>query len=382
MDAKKILKSKCFCPMPWKGLMYNFDGTVKNCIRSSGYIGNIQDTSIEEILLGSENLETQLDMLSERPGSRCQPCYDLEVGKPSFDIVSDRIFYIKELRTISPDTYKYNTHDLRAVDVRWTNQCNFACVYCNHQFSSKWASELKRFLPKPDQDKLAEFKKYIFSHAHQLKHVYMAGGEPLQMRENAEFLDVLWTCNPEVNLRINTNLSRTNTQIFEKVCKFSNVHWTVSVETMGEEFDYIRYGGNWSDFLENLTIIKKLGHKINFNMLHFLLNYMSLFVTVDFLKGMGFHNNSFVIGPLLTPTYLNIRHLPEDVVQCIMNKIDTELDNGADYLYKDSLVNLRSYIQQPFEKDLHNSFKALEQLDKRRNLNSRQIFTALYEMEI
>ena len=50
MDAKEILTNRAFCPVPWTGLMYNFDGTVKNCIRSAEPIGNIQDNSLEQIL--------------------------------------------------------------------------------------------------------------------------------------------------------------------------------------------------------------------------------------------------------------------------------------------------------------------------------------------
>lgn len=382
MDAKTILTNKCFCPMPWTGLMYNFNGEVKNCIRSDKPIGNIKNNTIQEILLGEDNLQTQSDMLDKKPGSRCFPCYNLETGKNSFDIISDRIFYIKELRTLSPNTYQYNSHDLRAVDIRWTNLCNFACVYCTPDFSSKWASELKKFSSKPNNTQLQDFKDYIFSHAHQLKHVYMAGGEPLQMRKNEEFLDILAKTNPDVHLRINTNLSKTNTTVFEKICGFKNVHWTVSVETIEQEFEYIRYGGSWLDFLDNLGIIRKLNHKISFNMLHFLLNFMSIFDCVNYLKGLGFQNNSFIIGPLLSPLYLNIRHLPENILQLVLDKVNKELEEEADYLYKDSLVNLASYIQQPFKKDLVGSMDKLAQMDKRRNLNNRQIFTALYNMEI
>ena len=50
MNSKEYLTNRAFCPMPWTGIMYNFDGTVKNCIRSAGPIGNINNNSIEEIL--------------------------------------------------------------------------------------------------------------------------------------------------------------------------------------------------------------------------------------------------------------------------------------------------------------------------------------------
>jgi hypothetical protein len=78
MNEKKYLTNKNFCPIPWTGLMYNFDGTVKNCIRSAAPIGNIQEKSIEQILNGDKNVQTQLEMISNRPGPNCYPCYELE----------------------------------------------------------------------------------------------------------------------------------------------------------------------------------------------------------------------------------------------------------------------------------------------------------------
>ena len=76
--------------------MYNFDGSVKNCIRSAGTIGNIQQQPITEILHGQQNIATQQHMLAHQPGSNCSPCYDLEQNKKGFDIISDRVFYLKE----------------------------------------------------------------------------------------------------------------------------------------------------------------------------------------------------------------------------------------------------------------------------------------------
>jgi MoaA/NifB/PqqE/SkfB family radical SAM enzyme len=206
--------------------------------------------------------------------------------------------------------------------------------------------------------------------------VYLAGGEPLLMKENLTLLEKL---NPEVNIRINTNLSKVDTRVFEAVCEFPNVHWTVSVETLAQEFEYIRYGGSWPDFLDNLNRIKKLGHKISFNMLHFLLNYNSIFDCVDFLKAQGFHNNSFVIGALLTPEYLNIRHLPEDVLNSVKSKLQNRINQKPGYLLEDSYQNMLHYIDTPFEKNIKLSVDKLSKLDQRRGIDSREIFKDLYK---
>ena len=375
MTPRDMLTNPSFCPMPWSGLMYNFDGAVKNCIRSAGPLGNIKDQPIEQILVGN-NQSRQQQIVDQQPVETCQTCYDLERGKKGFDHISDRIFYIRELKNTPVDTYQVGNFDLQTVDVRWTNLCNFACVYCGPEFSSKWSEELKIRHNVPDQQQLTDFKNYIYDHAGQLKHVYLAGGEPLLMKENLILLEKL---DPNVNIRINTNLSKVDTRVFEEICKFPNVHWTVSVETLAQEFEYIRHGGSWPDFLDNLAVIKQLDHKISFNMLHFLLNYNSIFDCVDFLKAQGFHNNSFIIGALLTPEYLNIRHLPEDVLNSVRSKLQDRIDQKPGYLLEDSYRNMLHYIDIPFEKNIMKSIDRLSELDQRRDIDSRTIFKDLYK---
>lgn len=380
MDPKTALTDGTFCPMPWTGLMYNFDGTVKNCIRSAGTIGDIKHKPIEEILRSAPNLDTQSKMLSSRPGSDCHTCYDLENGKKKFAIVSDRIFYLRELKKIPFHVYKLGNHDLHTVDVRWSNLCNFSCVYCGPEFSSKWAGELGIKKSVPTSEQTERFKTYVFEHAHQLKHVYMAGGEPLLMKENLELLEVLKRENPGINLRINTNLSKVDTKVFDLVCGFKNVHWTISVESMADEFEYIRYGGSWADFQDNLKTINSLQHRISFNMLYFLLNFRSFFACVDWLRSKGFHPNAFIAGALTGPTYLNIRHLPEHVLQLLKQILMDRINQHPGYLLEDSYRNLLYHIDQPFQKSLDESLLRLKEMDERRGVDSCSVFKDLYNL--
>ena len=379
MTPKDMLTNPYFCRMPWQGLMYNFDGKVKNCIRSIDTmpIGDIKHQPIEQIVLGQENVDRQNKIVNRQPVTSCNTCYELEHGKKGFDIISDRIFYIKELKDAPTDLYQTNQFDLATIDVRWTNLCNLACVYCGPEYSSRWANELNIHADQPTPEQQANFKQYIFDHAATLKHVYLAGGEPLLMKENLELLQKI---NPDVNLRINTNLTKTDTKVFETICGFKNVHWTVSVETLTDEFEYIRYGHKWQDFLDNLQVIKQLDHKISFNMLWFLLNYDTVFDCVDYLKDLGFHNNSFIIGALLSPEYLNIRHLPESMLQLLKEKLQQKIAEQPGYLLEDSYQNMLYYVNQPFEKDLARSFRQLAAVDQRRNLDSSKIFTELYKL--
>jgi sulfatase maturation enzyme AslB (radical SAM superfamily) len=270
--------------------------------------------------------------------------------------------------------------DLHTIDIRWSNLCNFACVYCGPKFSSKWATELNVIDNGPTIEQKQKFKEYIFEHAPQLKHVYLAGGEPLLMKENLELLQLLKEKNPTVNLRINTNLSKVDTKIFNLICEFENVHWIISVDEMGAEFEYVRYGGKWEDFLDNLDQISKLDHKITFNMLHHLLNYRSLFDTVKFFKELGFHNNSFVIGALLQPDFLNIRHLPNTMLQSVERELQDWISQKPGFLLENGLKNVLQYIKTPVEKNIEYCLAHIAKMDRRRNINSRVVFAELYNL--
>ena len=384
MTPKDILTNPYFCPMPWTGMMYNFDGSVKNCIRSNDAmpIGNLQNNNIQEILGGVENRNRQIAIQQRQPVKSCTGCYDLEKDQRGFDGISDRVFYIRELKENDPSIYSsVGRPGLQAIDIRWTNLCNFACVYCGPDFSSRWADELQMHLATPTKEQIDSLKWYITSQANTLKHVYLAGGEPLLMKENLELLDILKTVNPNVNLRINTNLSKVDTRVFDKICEFKNVHWTISAETTGDEFEYIRYGGKWTDFLDNLNTIRKLNHKISFNMLWFILNFNSIFDCVDYLTGIGFHNNSFIIGALAMPDYLNIRHLPESVLYSLEEKLNNRIAKKPGFLLEESYKNMLNYIKQPIEKNFLRSMTQLNELDQRRNLDSSKIFKELYNIK-
>jgi len=378
MSPKDYLTNNKFCPIPWTGFQYNSSGDVLNCIRSQRPIGNLKDKSIHEIL--KSNTETKQNMLNHKEGLGCSVCYDLEKNKNSFDIISDRVFYLRELKSVDNSLYdQIDNFDLHKIDIRWSNVCNHACVYCGPDYSSKWATELKIKVAEPPPERVAELKKLVFDNAHQLKHVYLAGGEPLLMKENLELLNILQEKNPLVNIRVNTNLSKTGTRVFEKICEFKNVQWIISLDEIEEEFEYIRYGGVWQDFLDNLTIIKKLKHKVSFNMLHHLLNFRSIFKCISFLKELGFHNNSFIIGALTTPDYLNIRHLPDSMLQLVKSDINDWLDKKPKFLLEDGLKNMLQYIKEPVEKNIEYCLAEIAKMDQRRNINSRTIFTELYK---
>jgi radical SAM protein with 4Fe4S-binding SPASM domain len=380
MEAKEIIKNKSFCPLPWTGFIVQQNGDIKNCVLAKDVIGNINERTIQQILSGEHNKKIKKQMLAGNKPSSCIGCYKLEEGKNNFDIISQRIYYIKELRTVDPQLYdQIENFDLHTVDIRWTNQCNQACVYCGPHNSTLWEKEVGPSKLMSPEAKNA-VRSFIFDRAAQLKNVYLAGGEPTLMNENLEFLNLLLEKNPNVQLRVNTNLSNTDTKVARLIKKFKNVHWIVSVEATGNYYNYIRYGGNWEEFCKNLNEIRSIReHRISFNMLYCILNHLEIFKCIDFLTGLGFHNNSFVLGPVYTPEYLNILNLPMYEIDRIKTELKGRIGTQPGFILEDGYINLLRYLDTPFIKNLDQSFKQLNTLDQRRKLDSRSIFKDLYD---
>jgi len=381
VEAKDLLKNKSICTLPWTGFELEPSGTVKNCIISKTSLGTINKSNIKDIMHGRENIELKQSMLKDEKPANCAGCYLQEKNTTNLSSISSRLYYLKEVGaktdlTLYDDVKNFS---LKHVDLRWTNSCNQACVYCGPEYSSKWAQELGKKV-KSNKQARQEVKDFVFENIRGLENVYLAGGEPMLMKENLEFLQLLKDKNPDCTIRVNTNLSTTETGIFELLCSFKNVHWTVSVESMEGEYNYIRHHGNWNDFLQNLDVINNLDHKISFNMLHFILNYKSIHNCIDLLKGKGFHDNSFVIGPLYSPPHLNMLNLPEEMLNNVVQSLKDKLNDNPQGYLKNSYENLlKYYTTTKFEKNLKSFYYKVDIMDTRRNQDSRTTFPELFK---
>ena len=379
--SRKLLE-KNFCVLPWTGFELEPDGVVKNCIISKETIGNIHQNSIEDILQSKKNLEIKAQMLNKEFPNNCAGCYFQEKDRAtSFESISSRLYYAKELGPHINNNLldNKNNFDLSHVDLRWTNHCNQACVYCSPEYSSKWATELGETIKSNKQAK-DQVKKYVFKNIKKLKNIYLAGGEPMLMNDNKEFLTLMLEHNPDVHIRVNTNLSSTKTGVFQLLCKFKNVHWTVSVESMDKEYEYIRYHGSWKDFIKNLKHIQTLNHKISFNMLYFILNYKSIFDCIDYFKSIGFHNNSFILGPLIYPLFFDVRHLPKNIKKEVITMFENKIAEQPGFYLQNSLENCLKYLTEDgFNANIELTRQNIKKMDLRRKLDSEKVFPELYK---
>ena len=75
-------------------------------------------------------------------------------------------------------------------------------------------------------------------------------------------------------------------------------------------------------------------------MLYFILNYKSIFDCIDYFKSIGFHNNSFILGPLYRPLFLNIRHLPQKILNEVIDILKTKINEKPGFYLQNSWENM------------------------------------------
>jgi hypothetical protein len=115
-------------------------------------------------------------------------------------------------------------------------------------------------------------------------------------------------------------------------------------------------------------------------MLHFILNYKSIYNCIDFLKRNGFNDNSFIAGPLHNPKYLNTLNLPRRMMDKVLLSLREKLSQRPQGYLKNSFENLLShYSTTQFESNIQAFYSEMDAMDQRRNQNGRAIFTDLFK---
>jgi radical SAM protein with 4Fe4S-binding SPASM domain len=377
------LKNKSLCPLPFTGAIVNTDGSVQCCSISKENLGNVNEKPLEEILTSSKKLKKiRRDMLDNKFPMNCSDCYEKEKYHTNLNLenISNRLYHIKILKEAPFKLYKdQHQFELQQIDLRWRNTCNFACVYCDSKFSSVWA-KFDGHVDKMSNNAIEETFDFVKKNIKNLKTIYMAGGEPFLIKENLKILDLIQRENPELLLRINTNLSILNQNIFDQLKTLKNVHWIVSAESTGERFNYIRWPGNYATLIENLKKIKLLPHKITINMTWNILCAFNILDFIDDMQGNGLHPNQFVINYVTNPIFQNISNISENQRQNLINNIEKRKKNinSKFYLYK-VYVEMINLLKEPLINHRQELYNNLIELDKQRNLNSKNIFPELYE---
>lgn len=150
----------------------------------------------------------------------------------------------------------YADHELNNLDIElvkldfWTGDiCNLACVICDPHNSSTWKKELK-FPVAVRKSTVNNYWKNI--DMTKLRVIHFNGGEPLLSKEHVNFLEAV-PDKSKVQLNYNTNGTiLPSAHLLELWEKFNLVQVDISIDDVGERFEYQRYPAKWESVTQNL----------------------------------------------------------------------------------------------------------------------------------
>ena len=275
---------------PFTGLATREDGAIQACCRSHP-VGNIQCQSLEEIWNNNTMKRIRKQVLNGERPKECEPCFSLEdQGVESLRqrhiagvIPESRItLYPNALSTMREDyTMPF---EIPTMEIKLNNLCNLKCRMCHPMDSTSWNDwkEVEEFYvkennfmvkaiqdlnltKKPYLDKFDDNPNWWASFEKLLpyfRRVEFAGGEPLMDPQHYRILDMLAPYGHQIEIKYATNGTTLGIKggrgVHEYWPKFRSVAVNVSIDGIGDVYNYIRGNGNWNDVVQNVQEIQKI----------------------------------------------------------------------------------------------------------------------------
>jgi len=326
MTMKFNLES--FCPEPWSQLEISPEGEFKICclanydddfgmaVDKDGKIMNIMENTFEEAINSEVHKQHRLELSQNIKVKRCRNCYDsedstreiAEWGSRSKTGISKRQRVLKNTAKTYPEYTNVNTAadeinedgsiinpKIINLDIRFGNLCNQKCIMCSPRHSNQWYDDWEAIYGITPRGKIltSNFKREHYKTFYlkdengtttlpwwetdvwwdkfekispQLRHIYFTGGEPLIVPAMQECLDRLIKNGYAENmqLRYDTNLSVINNKVIDKWKHFKKVYLCVSLDEVGDRYNFIRFPGNYQKIIENINHLKTNGIEIHY----------------------------------------------------------------------------------------------------------------------
>ena len=315
-----ITKSPTFCPAPWTSLNIDQTGRVMPCMHSGYELGNIKQTTIQEILKDNSMRDLRNAMSCGEWHTACAWCKQLEETTGS----SGRTVRRAKAETLAEiERDPTNFFELEHIVVNWSNLCNLTCVYCNPETSTAWQS-IKGIPINHVKNEHPDLIKLARDHGHNIVGLTLGGGEPLLQRGLLDFLKCL---KPEqVRVLVTTNLSIdiTNNPIYNELRTWPNVDWQISFDNANKEkFEYVRDGANWEIFLANIRLMKQHNQKV---IAHPAYSIYCAFDLLEYYKFCLAEQLDIFWCELIHPWDLDIRRYPEQIRQHAVVEIDSVIE--------------------------------------------------------
>jgi len=281
-------KSCTFCMHPFTGLATRSDGAVMACCRSHP-VGNIQEQTLEEIWNNDTMKRIRMQVLNDERPKECSPCFALEdQGVESLRqrhtagvIPEARVNLYPDALDALQDDYSM-PFEIPTMEIKLNNLCNLKCRMCHPMDSTSWndydtveefyikegnymVEEIRKLnlMKKPYLDKFDDNPNWWDSFEKLLpyfRRVEFAGGEPLMDPQHYRILDMLAPYGDQIELKYATNGTTTGIKggrtIHDYWPKFKSIALNVSIDGIGDSYEYIRGNGKFEDIEANIKIFK------------------------------------------------------------------------------------------------------------------------------
>tara|TARA_B110000483_G_scaffold215642_1_gene266489 strand:+ start:986 stop:2245 length:1260 start_codon:yes stop_codon:yes gene_type:complete len=408
-----------FCPNFFNHVMNDSYGVYKACClhvpeRNNGKVEGITvDQPLESFWNSKELAEDRVKSIKGEYVKGCDVCYEAEKDGGA------------SLRTDLVDTYKGNKEFIDrvqnalknngildsspiSVEYRVGNLCNLKCRMCSPQDSDLINNEYKEItstltsnslinlfptLDEPINVNMDQYCTHIKENVKDIEIIRFSGGEPLINKSFYELIDFFIESKhaPNLDLRINTNLTKINLELLNKFTTFKNVNIDFSIDGIEDTYEYVRYPMRWSVINKKINILEEfIKHNKNINVYaNFTVQIYNLIHMLDAIDFFLDRNFTPVLHPVTNPQYLNIKNIPEalkvKVVSMINDKVEflkvsyTNIPGSRKKWLINKLKSLITLIKIDSEENSIRDFvKFTDILDEKRNQNFLELDPFIY----
>ena len=352
-----------YCSLLWTHLSNEPGGTLRSCCiarerisRPDGSDYTLGEDSIRDIFHSEYMKNLRQEIREGKTPENCATCWiDEDNGKES-----KRQLYNGYAEWRYPDGIDYMVEPDMPRDYQLIlgNACNLKCRTCNANYSSKWRKEsIDRkieFWEPPSKIDLHDLEQSRFwldieDWLPNVRVLEIMGGEPFYMKEFRKLIDKLVDMGVSKNIMItlSTNGTHYNDTLINKIVdNFENLGFNISLDGVGDKFDYLRHGDNWEDnVIGNIDKFYKLhteNDHVNINITH-TVSVWNFFYLREFHDFFETHYPKFNIwnNTVHFPEWCEANVVPEPTKNLIIDKVRNPENYG-----------LPAWDKDKFEKDI------------------------------
>ena len=366
-DLKKTIKiineiSPSFCAAKWyNATIWLGNGRTASCHLPPAHTIPLKEIAANPSALHNTNFkkERRAEMLTGVRCEECAYCWTVEdTNDPN--VFSDRVYKSQiysedDINALSGFTGDINP---KTLEISFDNLCNLSCSYCNAEFSSTWAADIKEKGPyknlktseggtfqnagehampygikNEDNPYIKAFFTWFNSGLkHDLTELRVTGGEPTR---SPWFWKLLEECkDTSFDFAINSNLIMDQNKMRQLIAaskQLKKFDLYTSGEGYGVHGEFVRSGLNYELWRNNLIQFANDGH---YKMIHIMLTVsaLSIWTITEFMDDMlelrkNFNGHQFhmSINLLRFPSFQNLNILPTDLKLTLATKIENWL---------------------------------------------------------